>query len=37
MGVPAARVDTTEDLRARLDVAFREPGPHFIEMALWSA
>ena len=37
MGVPAARVDTTEDLRAQLDVAFREPGPRFIEVALWGA
>ena len=36
LGVPAARVDTTEDLRAQLDVAFREPGPRFIEVALWS-
>ncbi len=34
MGVPAARVETSEELLAQLDVAFREPGPRFIEVVL---
>ncbi len=34
LGVPAARVETSEELLAQLDVAFHEPGPRFIEVVL---
>jgi acetolactate synthase-1/2/3 large subunit len=37
LGVPATRADTTEALLAQLDAAFREPGPRFIEVALWNS
>ncbi len=33
-GMPAARVETSEDLLAQLDLAFREPGPRLIEVVL---
>lgn len=34
LGVPAARVETTEQMRRELERALSEPGPHLIEMML---
>jgi acetolactate synthase-1/2/3 large subunit len=34
LGVPAVRVDTSEDMTSALERAFAEPGPHLIEAAV---